>query len=207
MNQKQIFTEYWRILDDFEDFTKDGFSRNRQHIPEFKLKLKVSVPADPMDCKACELHHHNEFRAPLIGQGKKKMLIINRPIAKALIDEKKHFTGEEEVFLSKWLEAIGLDLQEDCALMSRIFCAPSNPLEPDHDALHSCFPYIERAIKEFEPQLILQLGNEQAGSLRGKTENLPFFQTYHPADVLIDASLKRPVWEVLKRIKDTLFAN
>ncbi|MBN2659514.1 MAG: hypothetical protein JXR86_20825 [Spirochaetales bacterium] len=204
MNQRQIFTEYWKILDDFEDHLNGGFSLERGEIPHFKMQLKVDLPADPHLCKACSLHEHNELRAPLPADERKKLLIVNRPLPAVLAGAGSHFTPDESLFLSKWLEAIDLELERDCAVVARIACPVRDPGHPGSDALTACLPYFERTLKSVEPLAVLQLGFEEESSLAGRTGNVPFFRTYHPSDVLINGELKRPVWESLKQLKGVL---
>jgi len=210
MNQKQIFTEYWKVLNDFEDFSKDKFRIERLEVPEFKIEMKKVIPSSPLQCKACDLHKHGPLRSPLIGDGQRRILIINRALPASLIEKKEHFTPEEENSVSKWLEAIGLDLNNDCTILPFVFCAVKNPQAPDEDALQNCFAFIDRQIDETNPEVILILGREGARFFEDRTGSVteykkkPVFVSYHPSDVLIDLSLKRPVWEVLKNIKDVI---
>ncbi|MBB6480802.1 uracil-DNA glycosylase family protein [Spirochaeta isovalerica] len=204
MNQRQIFTEYWKILDDFEDYMNGGFSVEKGEIPHFKLQLKVDLPKDPGECRACSLHEHNELRAPYPSGEKKKLLIVNRSLPRALAEEGRHFTADENLFLSKWLEAIDLELERDCAVIARVSCPVKDPAKPGSEALGACLPYFERTLKAVEPIAVLQLGLDEEGSLAGRTGDIPLFRTYHPSDVLINGKLKRPVWESLKQLKGAL---
>jgi DNA polymerase len=74
--------------------------------------------------------------------------------------------------------------------------------------------YLLRQIELVRPRAILAVGRVAAqnlletsqgiGQLRGRPavwQGLPFLATYHPSAVLRDESLKRPVWEDLKKLK------
>lgn len=204
MNQKQIFTEYWKILDDVEDFMNDRFRRVRTEVPRFKICLRQPVPSDPNECRVCTDHEHNALRSPVPEQGERDVLIICRALPAVLAERGVYFSPEEESSLMKWLEAIGLDLRQNCKVVPLLFCPVKDPLHPDKKAVESCFTHIERILKETNPKTILLLGNEVGDLLAGKLQNIPVFTSPHPSDVLIDSSLKRPVWEVLKKIKGKL---
>jgi uracil-DNA glycosylase family 4 len=209
MNQKQIFTEYWSVLDDFEDYMNDRFRIERSDIPEFKLKTNHNVPSSPSLCSVCAHHDLSGHRSPVFGTGN-KVLIINRALPKILSQQNKHFTPEEADSITKWLEAISLDLENDCKIIPMVFCPVKDPSKPGREALANCFPFINRIISETEPRAILILGKEGAlmfGDKLGKGalyKNIPVFVSFHPSDVLINHSLKRPVWEVLKSLKDVV---
>jgi uracil-DNA glycosylase len=206
MNQKQIFTEYWNVLNDFEDFMDDRFRRERNAAPHFKVSIKQALPSDPALCTACSLHEHNELRSPVSGEGERPLLIINRALPGILAERGDHFTIPEEDSVSKWLEAIGLNLKKDCVIAPLLFCPVKDPIHPAFESVQACFPFIERLIEKTNPKAILVLGPE-GEEYFSKITSMPVFATHHPSDVLIDQSLKRPVWEVLKRIKGAVFGN
>lgn len=206
MNQNQIFTEYWKVLNDIEDYMDDGFRRERSSIPQFKAVVKKLVPADPARCTACPLHEHNTMRSPLFGEGERRLLIINRGLSRNLAEKKQHFTIREEDSLTKWLEAIGLNMNEDCLIAPLLFCPVEDPLNPPPESVQACFTYMERLIEEKKPKAIMVLGRE-AGVFFSKITSIPVFVSPHPSDVLADQSLKRPVWEILKKIKGVLFGG
>lgn len=210
MNQKQIFTEYWKVLDSFEDYMNDRFRRERLNVPDFNVSLIRNSVLEPKDCCACSLHEQNKLRSPVTGEGHRKLLIINRALPEVLTERGEHFTPEEKNFIVKWLEAIGMNLEKDCKIIPLVFCSVNNPLNPGNEAVTSCFPFVERQIDETKAGAILVLGKEGESFFRSKVDkhwcykNIPVFISHHPSDVLIDNSLKRPVWEVLKNLKDVL---
>jgi len=206
MNQKQIFTEYWNVLNDIEDYMDDKFRRERNTVPHFKVSIKKAPPESPAQCTACSLHEHNELRSPLQGEGERPLLIINRPLPHILAERGDHFTIPEEDAVSKWLEAIGMNLERDCLVAPLLFCPVKDPLHPSTESVESCFPFLEKLIDKTKPKAIMILGPEM-GAYFSNISNIPVFATFHPSDVLIDQSLKRPVWEVLKKIKGAVFGN
>lgn len=186
---------------------KGGFAIKRENVPQFGMSLKQTLPADPRDCRSCSLCKNSQSRVPLPAGGKRKLLIVNRPLAPALVKEGIHFTPEEKAFLSKWMEAIGLDLDRDCVVTARVLCPVQDSSQLSEDSLNACLPYFDRVLSSVKPEVVLQLGVNESESLAGMTGGIPFFRTHHPADVLINGELKRPVWENLKRIKGVLIGN
>ncbi|NLZ77239.1 MAG: uracil-DNA glycosylase, partial [Spirochaetales bacterium] len=96
-------------------------------------------------------------------------------------------------------------------------CRPPDNRDPRSDEVASCLPYLSRQIRLLRPRAILLLGRVAAQTLLGRTdplaamrgtfhrhEGIPVLVTYHPAAVLRDPSLKRPVWEDLKKIASFL---
>lgn len=182
----------------------DRFRRDRNPIPQFKVNIKKIIPTDPAQCTACSLHEHNALRSSVIGEGEKPLLIINRGLPKILAEKNEHFTIAEENSITKWLEAIGLNLKEDCIIAPLFFCPVKDPLHPPVETVHSCFTYIERLIEQTKPKAVLVLGRE-GGEFFSGINSSPVFTAPHPSDVLIDSSLKRPVWEILKKVKGVVF--
>lgn len=191
----------------------DRFRRERLNIPDFKVNLKKKTALTPHECCACSLHENTSLRSPVTGTGEKKLLIVNRALPLSMAEKEEHFTEEERDSISKWLEAIGLNLEQDCKIIPMVFCPVKDPLNPGNEAVQSCFPFIDRQIDETKASAILIIGKEGEAFFRSKVDrrwrykNTPVFISHHPSDVLNDISLKRPVWEVLKSIKDVFIAR
>lgn len=184
----------------------DKFRRKRESVPRFKLNIKIQVPENPKDCRACSLHTHSSLRTSVMGRGERPLLIINRGLPEALIEQGEQFTVPEQDSLSAWLNAIGLNLKDDCIVASLLFCSLKDPIQPPVESVQTCFAYIERLIDKTRPKAIVVLGSE-GGEYFSNIRSTPVFVTHHPSDVLIDESLKRPVWEVLKRVKGAVFGR
>ena len=57
---------------------------------------------------------------------------------------------------------------------------------------------LEKSIKSHSARVVLVMGE----SINSKSDNL--FSTHHPRDILQNPTLKREVWEVLKKVKKCL---
>ena len=89
--------------------------------------------------------------------------------------------------------------------------------DPQPDEIASCMPYLERQIAIIKPKFILTVGRISSavlsgqeagiGRLRGRTysfRGIPLIPTYHPSAVLRDPTLRKPVWDDLRRLKAEL---
>ncbi len=125
------------------------------------------------------------------------------------------FVGRAGQFLDKWLEAIDLSREKNAYITNIVKCRPPQNRDPLPDEREACIPYLERQIALVRPRAILTVGrisgrvvcgvDTSMGELRKQTyqyRGVPVVATYHPSAVLRNETLKRPVWEDLKRLRD-----
>ncbi len=124
------------------------------------------------------------------------------------------FVGRAGQFLDKWLAAISLSRDRDVYITNTVKCRPPQNRDPYPDEKSACFAFLKQQIAIIHPQAILCLGRPAStlmtgqpdasmGSLRGRFffyDGIPMICTYHPAAVLRDLGLKRPVWDDLKKL-------
>ena len=124
------------------------------------------------------------------------------------------FVGRAGLFLDKWLSAISLSRDRNVYITNTVKCRPPQNRDPLPDEKKACFAYLKQQISIIHPQAILCLGRPAStlmtgqpeasmGSLRGRFfffDGIPMICTYHPAAVLRDMDLKRPVWDDLKKL-------
>ena len=124
------------------------------------------------------------------------------------------FVGKAGQFLDKWLAAISLSRDRNVYITNTVKCRPPQNRDPYPDEKQACFAFLKQQISIIHPQTILCVGRPAStlmtgqpeasmGSLRGRFffyDGIPMICTYHPAAVLRDPSLKRPVWDDLKKL-------
>lgn len=123
------------------------------------------------------------------------------------------FVGKAGLFLDKWLAAINLGRDTNVYLCNVIKCRPPENRDPLPEEVEACRPYLAQQLKLLNPRAILGLGKFAAqflldsakgiGELRGSFgvyQGIPVICTFHPAAVLRNPALKRPVWEDLKKL-------
>jgi len=124
------------------------------------------------------------------------------------------FVGRAGQFLDKWLDAISLSRDRNVYITNTVKCRPPQNRDPFPDEKQACFAYLKQQISIIHPQALLCVGRPAStlmtgqpeasmGSLRGRFfffDGIPMICTYHPAAVLRDPELKRPVWDDLKKL-------
>lgn len=124
------------------------------------------------------------------------------------------FVGKAGIYLDSWLKAISLSRETNVYITNTVKCRPPQNRDPYPDEKSACFAYLKQQIELIRPQSILCLGrpastlmtgqtDSSMGALRGRFfffDGIPMMCTYHPAAVLRDLSLKRPVWDDLKKL-------
>ena len=124
------------------------------------------------------------------------------------------FVGKAGQYLDRWLAAISLSRDTNVYITNTVKCRPPQNRDPFPDEKSACFAYLKQQIQLIRPQSILCLGrpastlmtgqaDSSMGALRGRFfffDGIPMMCTYHPAAVLRDLTLKRPVWDDLKKL-------
>lgn len=125
----------------------------------------------------------------------------------------KPFVGKAGQLLDKILEATGFP-REKLYIANIVKCRPPNNRLPNPNEIAACRGYLEAQIRLCKPQILVCLGalatqtiiepKAKITVVRGKwftRQNVVIMPTYHPAALLRNESLKRPVWEDFKLIR------
>lgn len=119
---------------------------------------------------------------------------------------------ESSVLLSKIISAMNLE-PGNAYITSIIKCLPPSGLIPSDQDISCCMNYLEDEISALKPLAVILLGRfavraflggkEPVESIEGRfydVHGLKIMPTYHPDDLLNDASKKRNVWEAMKKV-------
>lgn len=122
------------------------------------------------------------------------------------------FVGAAGALLNRIIQAIGLT-REQTYICNIVKCRPPRNRDPEESERTTCRPFVERQIELIRPKVIVGLGRVASqtllgttasmGSLRGRFHDycgIPFMPTYHPAALLRNEQLKRPVWDDMKQV-------
>ncbi len=128
------------------------------------------------------------------------------------------FVGAAGDLLNKIIAAIGFS-REAVYIANIVKCRPPGNRDPSFDEVVACRGFLEHQIDLVDPKVIVLLGriaaqsmmevNTPIGRMRGQwveVRGRSTMITYHPAALLRNASLKRPVWEDMQRVRDRLKA-
>ncbi len=130
----------------------------------------------------------------------------------------KPFVGRSGQLLTKIIQAMGFE-RSDVYIANIVKCRPPNNRGPLPDEVETCTPYLLKQIELIKPKIIVALGSYAArfllntetpiSKLRGEFfdfHGAKLIPTFHPAFLLRNPNMKRPVWEdmqkVLKYCKD-----
>jgi DNA polymerase len=166
------------------------------------------------DCTRCKL---SGGRANLVfGEGAARadlMFIGEAPGA----DEDRlgrPFVGRAGELLDRMISAMGL-ARADVYIANVCKCRPPNNRDPEVDEVAACRPFLLAQVRAIEPKVVVSLGrvatqtllatDERISKLRGRWQRHPelamqVMPTYHPAALLRNPTLKRPVWEDLQQV-------
>ena len=128
------------------------------------------------------------------------------------------FVGRAGELLTRILRAIELE-RDQVYITNIVKCRPPGNRDPLPDEVASCIGYLDAQIDAIRPAVLLCLGRVAAqtllgndapvGRLRGQwfeVRGCPTRVTYHPAALLRNAALKRPVWEDMQEVQERLRA-
>lgn len=126
------------------------------------------------------------------------------------------FVGRAGELLTRIIEAIDLE-REEVYIANIVKCRPPGNRDPKPEEVAACRGYLEEQIRLVSPAVIVALGRVAAqtllgndlalGRMRGawyQVQEVPMMVTYHPAALLRNVALKRPVWEDMQQVRDRL---
>ena len=214
-------SEYWKLINNTEDYIKYGCISDRR-LPDMMLKMEEpdsleKIASQVAGCNKCRLCEKRNKVVPGMGVLNPDVLVVGEGPGGDEDMQGLPFVGKAGQYLDKWLEAIGLSRHTNCFIGNVVKCRPPMNRDPQPDEIAACLPYLERQIALIKPKFILTVGRISSavlsgqeagiGRLRGRTysfRGIPLIPTYHPSAVLRDPTLRKPVWDDLKRLKAEL---
>lgn len=173
-------------------------------------------------CLNCGLFRKCESpRMPVYGEGGRRILLVGEAPGETEDEEGRPFVGKAGQHLRDHLDAVGVDMDEDCWATNAVVCRPpKNVMRPAY--LTACRPGLIRAVRQLKPAVIILLGGSAAQQLltlfwkrsfgsitRWRGWNIPvesfrawLCPTYHPSYLLRmgeDVVLERIFSDDLKR--------
>ena len=168
-------------------------------------------------CTRCPLHDGRMNAVP--GQGVLDPLVMVIGEGPGADEDRRGlpFVGRGGQYLDKWLAAIDLDRATNVYIANIVKCRPPGNRDPRPNESESCLPYLREQIDLIRPKAILSVGRIATSilvgtdsgitKLRGRLfyyEGIPLIPTFHPAAVLRNADLRKPVWDDLRKLRSLL---
>ena len=169
------------------------------------------------DCTRCRLC---ETRKSIVfgeGNPRARLVFVGEGPGRDEDIQGRPFVGRAGQLLTKIVQAMKLE-RKDVYICNVVKCRPPKNRNPEPDEVASCEPFLMKQIESINPEIIVSLGsvatglmlklkNFKMGQLRGTFHqygNSKLMITYHPAALLRNPSLKKPVWEDMKLVMKEL---
>jgi uracil-DNA glycosylase len=236
MTEKKILMQkLFRLVRLASDYVDTGIRKEYESEPTFEssgtivAEKNANLSATPdqliekLDetvraCTKCRLHMARKKAVPGEGVIRPRVMIVGEAPGEDEDLSGRPFLGPAGQYLSKWIEAIGLDRFAQTYVTNVVKCHPPQNRQPSDDECGACFPYLVEQIETLAPVTILSVGlvssklltrraNANMTTLRERVyeyAGTPLVVTYHPNSVLRDQSLRKPVWDDLKKLQSIL---
>ncbi len=168
-------------------------------------------------CDRCRLCHTRKNVVTGMGILKPEVFVVGEGPGANEDEQGLPFVGRGGQYLDKWLDSIGFSRNTNCYIANIVKCRPPQNRDPMKDEIEACVGYLNQQIDFLKPKIIFACGRIAGQTLTGRTaalaslrqrvhsyRGIPLVITYHPAGVLRNPDLRRPVWEDLKFLKNLL---
>lgn len=218
---ENIDSELYKLINNAQDFIQYGCISDRI-LPDMMIKQEEpesleKIAGEVEKCRKCRLCEKRKNVVPGMGVLNPDVLVVGEGPGGDEDIQGLPFVGKAGQYLDKWLDAIGLSRHTNCFIGNVVKCRPPMNRDPQPDEIGACLPFLERQIAIIKPKFILTVGRISStvligqeagiGRLRGLTycfKGIPLIPTYHPSAVLREPSLRKPVWDDLRRLKTEL---
>jgi len=187
------------------------------HDHKHSLQLSDNITQLQQQAQNCHLCGLSKSRTHVIfGEGDPHatiMFIGDLPM-ESEDKEGKIFLGRGGAMLTLMIEKVLGIPRHEVYLSNLLKCHPLNPQTPKSSNLHTCKAYLFQEISIIQPKIIITLGEmayhyltndtTPLSEIRGREipqEEYTLIPTYHPNFLLKNPSLKKEVFEDLKRVK------
>ena len=166
-----------------------------------------------LKCERCNLR--SSCTQVVMGEGSldHKIMFIGEGPGASEDKKGRPFVGRAGRLLDKILESVNIK-RDNIYITNIVKCRPPENRNPNDNEMKACSPILKTEIKYINPKVIVPLGSVASQYLidssikitkdRGKWYNkgeLYFLPTFHPAYLLRNENMKKPVWKDFKKIK------
>lgn len=168
------------------------------------------------DCTRCQLCQGRKNIVFGVGNPDAKLMFIGEGPGADEDEQGIPFVGRAGQLLTRIIEAMGLK-RNDVYIANIVKCRPPGNRNPLPDEVASCIPFLIRQVEIIRPEFIVCLGSvavqnllgtdEKISRLRGRFtawQKIPVMPTYHPAFLLRNPNMKKPVWEDMQQVMQRL---
>lgn len=222
--------ELKNILLDVRSYLQYQKEIGNEYLPKGVQKLMASkktskkgktgtleeLRAEIGDCTRCRLSKERTNLVFGVGNPNADLMFVGEGPGSEEDRQGIPFVGRAGQLLTKIIEAMGLK-REDVYIANVVKCRPPNNRNPEPDEIKTCMPFLARQIEIIQPKVIVCLGtfaaqtllatDEKISKLRGhfvEKDGVKILPTYHPAFLLRNPNMKKPVWEDMKKVMEVM---
>jgi len=194
----------------------DGERAAAPEDPAERARLLAAVGAEAAGCTRCRLAQGRQTVVFGSGDPNADLMFIGEGPGAEEDRQGLPFVGRAGELLTKIIGAIEMT-RDQVYIANIIKCRPPQNRDPEPDEVAACRGYLERQIDLVRPRLLVALGRIAAQTLLGNdtpigkqrgqwfaVRGVPTMVTFHPAALLRNPALKRPLWEDMQKVRDRL---
>jgi len=187
--------------------------------PDGKARALEKLKGEIGDCTRCKLCKGRQNLVFGVGNPDAKLMFIGEGPGRDEDIQGEPFVGRAGQLLTKIIQAMG-HKRSDVYIANIVKCRPPNNRNPEPDEVATCKPFLIKQVEIIRPRVIVCLGSVAAQNLletdtkitriRGKFtewQGTPVMPTYHPAFLLRNPNMKKPVWEDMQQVMELLKEN
>ena len=173
-----------------------------------------SLEKQAKECHLCELSKSRNRVAFGEGSRQANLMIVGDFPSNSDDSIGKVFTGRPGEILLKMIENVLYLKKEEVYLTNVLKCRPLDTQSPSPTCAHTCHPYLLKQITLVQPKVIIAFGElsylylteddspmEKIHGTLHQKEDYVVIPTYHPNYLLRNPSIKKEVFEDLKKVK------
>jgi DNA polymerase len=163
-------------------------------------------------CQGCPLHESRTRTVPGQGASRPELIFIGEGPGASEDEQGLSFVGRAGQLLTKIIEAMGMT-RDEVWIGNIVKCRPPGNRVPLPEEMEACLPYLREQLRVLQPKVIVCLGATAVKGLldirtgitklRGQWmsfEDIDVMPTYHPAYLLRNPNMKKPVWEDMQAV-------
>lgn len=184
--------------------------------PAAAARALEALRAEIGDCQRCRLGKGRTKLAFGVGNPCAEVMFIGEGPGRDEDLQGEPFVGAAGQLLTKIIQAMGFR-RDEVYIANIVKCRPPNNRNPEADEAATCMPFLIRQVEIVRPKVIVCLGSvavqnllatdRKITSIRGRWQEwrgVPVMPTYHPAFLLRNAAMKKPVWEDMRQVLERL---
>lgn len=168
------------------------------------------------DCTRCKLCKTRKNIVFGVGNPQAELMFVGEGPGADEDEQGEPFVGRAGQLLTKIIQAMGFE-RKDVYIGNTVKCRPPENRNPELDELAMCMPFLKQQIQIIKPKVIMCLGKFAAQTildtqipisrLRGEfrdVDGIAVMPTFHPAYLLRNPAMKKPMWEDCKKVMEKL---